>query len=438
MLVKVDKPSGGPSHLSYSEPIGICYIAAFLEDRGFECRLCHLFQENAEEALRQEITAYRPDCVAFSVRNFNIGSSRQCIAMIRREFPGVLVAIGGEAVTLQHLHEVTRFVDADVFIVGDGEEPLLAYVSGRDPASIAGVAHRDKHGHWQPPSVAARRIPAANLPMMTRKGLPMRHYCSEGFPGMRYATMHTLRGCRYHCTFCHTAGRYPEPDSRTVNQVLAELDYLVHHHGIESLVIWDEDFFASPRRVEAIAQGLVDRGSPVKWHSFMKLTDLRRQQVQALLPLLRQSGYIRAVVGLESYLPSTLRGYHKAGGTNAEELCAQLTYNGILLCPSYIIGAPHETCDDITYGLNRLLRLRDDHGILMDLPFLQFITPYPGTVLYNEYNAQGLIVDPDWSHYDGEHVVIRSRCPADKLLELRDAFYADFYGQPSRRGEPAI
>ncbi|HUT61904.1 MAG TPA: hypothetical protein VNA25_29045, partial [Phycisphaerae bacterium] len=178
---------------------------------------------------------------------------------------------------------------------------------------------------------------------------------------------------------------------------------------------------------------LLDRGSPVQWHSFMKLTDLQKPAIQEMLPLLRSSGYVRAVIGLESFLPLTLRGYHKANGS-AEELCKQLAENDILLCPAYIIGAPHETRLDVRYGLERLRRLYYDHGIRMDLPYVAFITPFPGTELYDEYSRKGLISDDNWSHYDGEHVVVKSKCPPEELVELRDTFYDDFYGRQKTLG----
>jgi len=429
LLVKLDKPPGGPSRLSYSEPIGICYIAAVLRQHGLGCQLCHLFEESAEGQLQSVIKEYRPNIVGFSVRNFNLGWSRACLDMVRREFPEIRIAVGGECVTEELFTHLGKLLDADIFMIGDGETSLLQYASGAEPSAIPGVAFKAADGRYRLSGRPTHCVHPSRLPMMSRDGLPMDSYSSEGFPGRRYATMHAQRGCRYRCTFCHTAGRYPEPQSRTVPQILAELDHLVAEYRIEAVAIWDEDFFSDPRRVQAIAQGLVDRGGPVEWHSFMKLTDLRKPEIQEMLPLLRSSGYIRAVIGLESFLPMTLRSYHKANGCTAEDLCKQLAENDILLCPAYIIGAPHETYADIRFGLERLRRLHYDHGIRMDLPYIAFITPFPGTELYDEYHRKGLIIDSDWSHYDGEHVVVRSKCPPSQLIELRDAFYGDFYKQ---------
>jgi len=438
LLVKLDKPPGGPSHLSYSEPIGICYIAAVLRHHGLACRLCHLFEETAEGQLRSVIQEYQPDIVGFSVRNFNLDWSRVCLDMVRREFPEIRIAVGGECVTEELIAHLGEILDADIFMIGDGETSFLQYVSGAEPSTIPGVALKAADGYYRLSGKPTHCVHPSRLPMMLRDGLPMDEYSSEAFPDKRYATMHTQRGCRYRCTFCHTAGRYPEPQSRTVPQILKELEHLVSQYGTEAVAIWDEDFFSKPRRVQAIARGLIDRGSPVEWHSFMKLTDLRKPEVQEMLPLLRRSGYIRAVIGLESFLPATLRSYHKANGCSVEELCKQLTENDILLCPAYIIGAPHETCRDIQYGLDRLLRLDYDHGIRMDLPYVAFITPFPGTELYDEYSRKGLIIDHDWSHYDGEHVVVKSNCPPERLVELRNTFYEGFYGQSDAGDESEV
>jgi anaerobic magnesium-protoporphyrin IX monomethyl ester cyclase len=436
LLVKIDKPPGGRSRLSYSEPIGICYIAAVLRQHELDCQLCHLFAESAEEQLRRVLEEYQPDIVGFSVRNFSLGWSQTCLDMVRREFPNIRIAVGGECVTAELFTHLGELLDADIFMIGDGETSFLQYASSAEPSTIPGVAFKAPDGRYRLSGAPTHCVHPSRLPMMLRDGLPMEQYSAEAFQGKRYATMHTQRGCRYRCTFCHTASRYAEPQSRTVPQIFAELDHLISEYRMEAVAIWDEDFFADPRRVRAIAQGLVDRGSPVEWHSYMKLTDLRKPEIQAMLPLLRDSGYIRAIIGLESFVAMTLRSYHKTNDGSAEEFCKQLTENNILLCPTYIIGAPHESALDVRCGLDRLRRLYYDHGIRMDLPYVSFITPFPGTELYDEYSRKGLIFDTDWSHYDGEHVIVRSRCHPEELLGLRDEFYGHFYGQQAiaRRG----
>lgn len=426
LLTKFDKPPGGTLHLSYSEPIGLCYLAAYLRDNGIECRIAHLFCESGYEALRDIIVDYQPDIIGFSVRNFNYPMTVNYIREVQREFPDIRIAMGGECITTANAVKIGESTDIDVIFINDGEHSFLVYVSGAELPSIPGIAYKYAQGEYRLSSAPAKCIDITRLPMMARDDLPMDKYTSEGFKNLKYATMHVQRGCRYRCTFCHTARRYKSVCSRTVDQILDEIDFLIDRYGIEAIAIWDEDFFADTERVKGIIAGLNKRGNPIQWHTFMKLTDLNNTEIIAMLPALRSAGYIRAVIGLESFIPETLKSYQKGGGNNTEALCSRLTDNDIILCPAYIIGAPHETCEDVEYGLDRLLGFRDIHNIFTDLPYIAFITPFPGTQLCEEYERQGLIIDNDWSHYDAEHVVVRSQCPPEKLIELRDNFYARF------------
>jgi anaerobic magnesium-protoporphyrin IX monomethyl ester cyclase len=426
LLVKFDKPPGGALHLSYSEPIGLCYLAAYLRQQRIACRIAHLFSASGYSALREIIMEYGSEVIGFSVRNFNYPMTVEYMKKVQQEFPGIRIAMGGECITLQNAADLGRESGVDVVFINDGEHSFFEYVSGAELSSIPGIAYKNPEGSYTVSNTPTRCIDIASLPMMARDDLVMENYASEGFEGLRYATMHVQRGCRFWCTFCHTARRYKKPASRTVDQILAEIDYLVEQHGIEAIAIFDEDFFADIERVRGIIRGLNERGNPIKWHSFMKITDLNNQEIVDLLPALRKSGYIRALIGLESFNSETLKSYHKYAGNHVEELCFKLTVNDIILCPLYIVGAPHETCEDVEYGLNRLLDLRDKHKILMDLPYITFITPFPGTELCEEYEKKGLLIDTDWSHHDVEHVVVKSQCPPEKLIELREKFYASF------------
>ena len=426
LLMKLDKPPGGYQQLSYSEPIGICYLAAFLRQHKIDCHLHHCFYDNPMAQLKQVIAEHQPDIVGFSLRCFNYSATLESIRMVQEEFSEIKLALGGEVITAENAIHLAKKTGVDVAFIGDAEHSFLAFVTGKNISRIPALAYRTTNGNYVQTSEYPHCINIARLPMMLRDGLPIDQYRSEAFPGKRYATMHVQRGCRYRCTFCHTANRYDRVSSRTVSQILDEIENLVIRSRVEALAIWDEDFFADLDRVNMIVEGLVERNYPIQWQTFMKLTDLENPALINLLPKLRRSGYIRAVVGLESFLPTTLKNYHKLGRSNPEDICVQLTENDIILCPAYIIGAPHETSDDIAYGLERLRRLRYDHDIMMDLPYVSFITPFPGTGVYEEYSRKGLIIDSDWSHYDGEHVVVRSNCTPEKLVELREQFYEEF------------
>jgi hypothetical protein len=56
------------------------------------------------------------------------------------------------------------------------------------------------------------------------------------------------------------------------------------------------------------------------------------------------------------------------------------------------------------------------------------LTPQPGTVLYDEFERAGRIIDRDWSHYDFRHAVIRpAGMTGRQLQEGADWLYRQFY-----------
>jgi radical SAM superfamily enzyme YgiQ (UPF0313 family) len=428
LLVKIDKTPGGQTHLSSSEPIGICYIAANLRHHGYDCRLCHLFGADVYPDLKPTIEKYAPTIIGFSVRNFNLKHSATCIEAIRSDFPDITTIVGGECVAVELLNELTTYIQPDGFIQSDGEEAFLNLLRADNPAEAPGLFWRNPDGTYRINAPLSGCVHPEKLPMMLRDGLPMERYCSSSFPGKRYASLHTQRGCRYSCSFCHTGNRYGarKPRSRSISQIISEVDHVVRSYGAESMTIWDEDFFASVERVEGIVDGLLEGGFNLEWQTFMSLSDLKNPALVSLLPKLRQSGYRRAYIGLESFLPPSLSRYNKSDSNQIEVLGKILTDNDIVTSPYYIIGAPDETEEEIAYGLERLSSL-PSRGILMDMPVVLFLTPFPGTKVYVDLSVKRQTIDHDWSHYDGEHVVVESQCPVERLYEMRDKFFAESY-----------
>jgi len=432
LLAKADKPAGGTEQLSLSEPVGICYIASTLRQHGFDCRLSHFLMSDGFEPLREAIVDFHPDVVGFSVRLFNFQATASLARTLRREFRGIAVVLGGECFTEENALTLASSAGADAVFLGDAEDTLLDYVSGVPPSRIPGVAFKNGDGAYVLSSSTWPTVDVRRLPQMVRDGLPQTRYSSSSYPGAKYATIHAQRGCRFQCSFCQTPHRRGRTVSRSVNQILDEIDHLVGTYGIEALSIWDEDFFADTKRVKGLVDGLLRRGSPLRWQSFMAMSDLASPAVAAMLPSLRESGYTNAFVGLETFCERTLRRYNKAVFRDAERLLFRLADNDITLGPMYIIGASDETYSDMRSGLERLLHLRSV-GVRMISPYVSFLVPWPGTPVYQQCAGAGLIVDHDWSHYDGSHVVVRCKnCEADRLVELREWFYDEFYGRANR------
>jgi len=131
LLTKFDKPAGGALHLSYSEPIGLCYLAAYLREKGVECRIAHLIHDASYNTLKQILDEFQPDIIGFSVRNFNYPLTLEHIKAVQNEFPDISIAIGGECITQANAADIGKQTDIEVVFINDAEHSFYEYVSSR-------------------------------------------------------------------------------------------------------------------------------------------------------------------------------------------------------------------------------------------------------------------------------------------------------------------
>src|SRR5207244_7401515 len=106
------------------------------------------------------------------------------------------------------------------------------------------------------------------------------------------------------------------------------------------------------------------------------------------------------------------RGARDAGNASIEAV-RHLHAHGMFVVGGLIVGNPDDTRESIETNLEFAQRY-------VDWPYIQHPTPYPGTPMTKEFQARGLIVDEDVSHYDGTTAVVRSEyLGADDIEFLR-------------------
>jgi radical SAM superfamily enzyme YgiQ (UPF0313 family) len=69
----------------------------------------------------------------------------------------------------------------------------------------------------------------------------------------------------------------------------------------------------------------------------------------------------------------------------------------------FVLGADHDTPD----AMRETVRFAQKNKI--DTVMLNILTPLPGTQQFQELEAEGRIIEHDWSFYDAQHVVFRPK-----------------------------
>jgi len=220
------------------------------------------------------------------------------------------------------------------------------------------------------------------------------------------AVVQTSRGCPHGCAFCTVSKFFGRAYRfRPLQQVLDEIGSLK-----EKLVLLiDDNILAVPRHAQELFQRMIGLGK--RWLGQASLSGLRDP---ALLKLAARSGCRALFVGFESLSQAALDRFGKGFNivSRYQDVISRLHDVGIGVIASFMFGLDEDT--EATFEQTLAFAERSRVDILQ----LSILTPLPGTRLYEEMEEQGRIIDRNWAHYDGGHVVfLPHSMPPERLLE---------------------
>lgn len=219
-------------------------------------------------------------------------------------------------------------------------------------------------------------------------------------------TMVTSRGCPHSCDFCYKSSfwgpTYYEP--RPMADIERELD------GIDDRLVFflDDNLLANRRHARALFERL--RSSGIVW------------QAAASLDVAREPGYLEEAyaagcrslfLGFESLSPENMRGANKPVNvaTDYADVCRRFHDAGIMINGSFVFGFD---CDGPDV-FDRTVDFTIENKILT--ASFHILTPYPGTRMFERFEAEGRLLHRDWSRYDTYHAVFRPRRMTPEQLE---------------------
>jgi len=406
------------------EPLAIEYIGAYLNQYGHEVALIQQLDQS-NEAVVAEIVSLRAEMVGISCMTYSFPDAQEIAQAIKRQLPQTATVLGG-----YHVLGLTECPPGFDFVVkGEGELPtrdLADFLTGRRShlLDIPGLrAYRDpatERSISVTPTTLG--ITLQTLPLPFR--LPREDYFSmsmgENLPDTRLACIVIGRGCPFRCDFCCTPqvfhGRH---GYRDFDKVVDEIEMLQSEHGVNTLNLRDETF-APESKVRAFCEKLLQRNISVSWRAFATFGTLRPDTIS----LMAQAGCHMLFYGIEASDADTLKLRRKSFARHFEYIARDIQHAqscGIFVRGGFIVG--HETDTEETFArhLEFLKQVRPDEL------YVSFLTPFPGTPLFAEASRQDRIRERDWRKYDCEHPILDVAVPPDRLIELRQELYANYY-----------
>jgi anaerobic magnesium-protoporphyrin IX monomethyl ester cyclase len=315
-----------------------------------------------------EVWARRPSLVGVSIMDIaGLGPGAQFIQRLLATGPATSsgrapVIAGGHGVTCLPDHVLA--MGADAVVLGEGEQVLRRIVLAGLVPGEAGLAMsvggRIVTGPQPPPIMPLDRLPSPARDLMPPSPLGIH-------------TIETSRGCPHGCAFCETTrfhGRLWRPKSPL--RVADEVRSLVEEHGAWVILIADDNFCASPARVQRICAELQAGELPAMFIVSARADDLLRDP--DLLPAMAEARMLRVQVGIETLDGETAAAIGKPIGPEVyEEAFRRMRALGIFSVASLIVGLPGEPLKARAQAVERCAAVLPDTAVFLALQ------PMPGT-----------------------------------------------------------
>lgn len=417
---------------SVGPPLGLAYLAAAARQAGHEVAILDANADSLDlKAVERFAREYRPSVVGVTATTPTIGMAAEVGAATKRAAPRAPVLVGGPHATALPKETLEAFAGFDVVARGEGEHTLVQILARLDGSGdlgvlgdIKGVAFRSADGGVTDTGVAPSVDDLDSLPVPARDLLPMHRYrCPDSDS---FSTLLAMRGCPYPCVYCAVPANFGKRVRfRSAEKVADEIADVHARWGTRFFSFLDDTFTTRHEWVAEFAEAMVRRGlhRRVRWICLTRADLVDRP----LLALMRNAGCVRVELGVESG-SATGRAFLRKGLAEDRVIAAFRAARevGLSTMGFAILNIPGETAADIEATFRLMYEADPD--------FLQvsFLTPYPGTPLRVQAEAEGWVANNDWASYSflNDVVLNHGTLAPGEVRALYLSFIRRFYLRP--------
>jgi len=364
-------------------PLGILYIAAYLEENGYPNNVFDSTFRSLDE-LKKYILTEQPDVVAIYTNLMTKLNVLKIIHFIRnhqQELPDTKIILGGPEVR-NHKENFLRY-GADVIVFGEGEDTMLELIkmfdssSNPTPDGIPGIAFLNDAEEvvTNEERILIRDI--NKLPFPARKKINLQQYFDvwKKKHGTSMVNLSTMRGCPYSCKWCSRAVYGTSYRRRTPALVVDEMQWLKENYTFDMIWFVDDVFTINHKWLREFAEELKRRQLVIPYEIISRADRLNEE----VIDLLKESGCFRVWVGAESGSQKIIDAMdRRVKVEQVRDMIRLVKQKGMQAGTFIMLGYPGEEEKDIKETLHHL-KYADP-----DLYTVTVAYPIKGTPLYTE------------------------------------------------------
>ncbi len=306
----------------------------------------------------------------------------------------------------------------DVVIRGRGEETFKELVEhfyeNKPIDSIAGITFKKDNTIMSTPDRPFNDI-NKNLPTPYHL-IDLNKYIYDGSAlglGKKLLGIRTSQGCPWACGFCAEVTVTKRIWSAfSAERVVEEIAYLNEKYGVDTVLVYDTNFFVNQERVKNIFKGLLERKLDVSFAFLNARADQVLRFDKEMMDLFKQVKVSDFLMGAEAGSDQLLAFINKKS-TVSDLLKAKtlLKENNITASLSFMVGLPipekmnisaDEEFKILINNIKAIQDIDDNNNIKIFV-----YTPYPGTPLFSYAVERGLKAPStleEWSTWGNTNV----------------------------------
>ena len=416
-------------------PLGTLYAASYLRQYGYEVALFDAMLAESEAQWGSALDEHKPQYAIIYEDNFNY-LSKMCLLRMREaafkmidmaKSRGCIVILCGADAT-DHAEEYLER-GADYCLLGEGEETLielLDQLSGKDESkleSILGLAYQSPVSNLKSPIVNRnlRRLDITNLdklPFPAWDLVDVEKYRSIWMKRHGYFSMNmvTTRGCPYHCNWCAKPIWGQRYNSRSPENVVAEMKWLKENFAPDHIWFADDILGLKSHWIEKFAELLQEADTMIPFKCLQRADLVNEKTAAALAKAGCKTVWIGAESGSQKILDAMEKGNSVDDIYDASQL---LRAHGIEVGFFLQFGYPGETWEDVQKTLKMVRKCApDDIGISVSYPL-------PGTKFFERVKME-LGEKQNWQDSEDLAMLYRGPFPTEFYRILHGRVHYEF------------
>jgi len=364
-------------------PLGILYIAAYMQNEGFEMSIIDAQADDLNHAqVAERVKEINPDVVGITAMTFTLVDCKLTIKEIRKRVNSKIVVGGPHTAIFPDECFNPNGLNADYVVVGEGEKTMVRLCRDIEMGKAKERIYRQESFIEN----------LDELPFPSRELTHIDKYYSVLSADTPTTTAFSSRGCPFSCAYCDRPALGKGFRAMSASRVADEMEWC-HKNHIKEIFFYDDTFSVSMKRVMEICQEIKRRNIKMKWDVRTRVNVVNDE----LLKNMKEAGCDRIHFGVETANPRVVKELQK-GTTNkqVEQAFDMCKKHGIKTLAYFMMGNPTETWEDVMETFALAMRIKPDY---MQMTIL---SPFPATQSYLRAQQEGVVIGDPWRDYARE------------------------------------